>query len=77
MSLQYKSVKFKYLHSLQQVEGSRSIAQVVSIQEQLRRLLLLLSALLLLLLLLLLPTNPLSLAIHVLAQLIQIQVYQV
>ena len=74
MSLQYKSVKFKYLHSLQQVEGSRSIAQVVSIQEQLRRLLLLLSALLLLLLL---PTNPLSLAIHVLAQLIQIQVYQV
>ena len=74
MSLQYKSVKFKYLHSLQQVEGSRSIAQVVSIQEQLRRLLLLLSALLLLLLL---PTNPLSLAIHVLAQLIQVQVYQV
>ena len=70
MSLQYKSVKFKYLHSLQQVEGSRSIAQVVSIQEQLRRLLLLLSALLL-------SATPLSLAMHVLAQLLQIQVSQV
>ena len=77
MSLQYKSFKFKYLHFFQQVEGSRSIAQVVSIQEQLRRLLLLLLLLLLLSALLLLPTTPLSLAIHVLAQLIQVQVYQV
>ena len=69
MILQYQNIK--YLHSFQQVEASSSVAELVSIQEQSRRLmLLLLSALLL-------SATPLSLAMHVLAQLLQIQVGQV
>ena len=76
MNLQYESFKFKYLHSFQHVEGSRGVAEVFSIQQQLRRLLLLL-LLLLSALLLLLSATPLSLVIYVLAQLIQVQVGQV
>ena len=56
-SWQYEYFKLKYLNSFQQVEASRSIAEIAAIQEQLRRLLLLL------LLLLLPPPSPPSLLI--------------
>ena len=59
--------------------GSHGIAEVVAIQKQLRRLLLLLLLVLSVLLLstLLLSTTTLSLVIHLMAQLIQVQVGQV
>ena len=74
MCLQYS----KYLHSFHQVETSCSITQCGAVEEQSRRLVLLI--------LLLLPsvvapplllTTSLSLQIHVLAQLVEVQVGEV